>query len=34
MAKKEGICAIRPKLAGCNQKVFILGVLARDNSKQ
>jgi hypothetical protein len=34
MAKKEGICTIRQKVAGCNQKVLILGVSAKDNSKQ
>jgi hypothetical protein len=34
MAEKEGIYAVRPKVAGCNQKALILGVSARDSSKQ
>jgi hypothetical protein len=34
MAEKEGICAVRPKVGDCNKKALILGVSARDNSKQ
>jgi hypothetical protein len=34
MAKKKGIGTIRPEMAGCNQKIFIFGVSAKDNSKQ
>jgi hypothetical protein len=29
MAKKEGICAVRPQLARCNQKVFIFGCFSQ-----
>jgi hypothetical protein len=34
MAKKKGIGTIRPKMTGCNQKILIFGVSAKDNSKQ
>jgi hypothetical protein len=34
MAKKKGIGTIRPKMAGCNQKILIFGVSTKDNSKQ
>jgi hypothetical protein len=35
MAEKDGICAVRPKVAGCNQKalifwVFRLGTILRN----
>jgi hypothetical protein len=29
MAEKEGSCAVRPKLGGCNQKALIFGVSTR-----
>jgi hypothetical protein len=25
IAEKEGICAVRPKVGGCNQKALIFG---------
>jgi hypothetical protein len=33
VAKEEGIDAIRPEMAGCNQKAFVLAGSAKDNSK-
>jgi hypothetical protein len=34
MTKKKSINTIRPKMTGHNQKILILGVSAKDNSKQ
>jgi hypothetical protein len=34
MTKKKSIDTIRPKVIGRNQKILILGVSTKDNSKQ
>jgi hypothetical protein len=34
MTTKKSIDTIRPKMTGRNQKILILGVSAKDNSKQ
>jgi hypothetical protein len=34
MAKKKSIGTIQAKITGCNQKILIFGVSAKDNSKQ